>query len=141
MSYGEPLIQLFQTDFVLNLPLRTDMSYSEEGKFIEYYCKETREWLLIPNNTLTAKYMQGEKLSFSELSKFLEIVLNSRPCLGLPLIDAEIEYNLSFEMKSLAASLIQKTWKQHLARKPVSNLLTKIMSVVWENILSNTWDI
>ena len=118
------------------------MSYSEEEKFIEYYCKETLEWLLIPNNTLTAKYLQGEKLSFSELSKFLEIVLNARPCLGLPLGDAQ-EYSASFEMKSLAASLIQKTWKQHLARKPVkpvSNLLTKIMSIVWENILSNTWD-
>ncbi len=54
------------------------MSYSEEGKFIEYYCEETGEWLLIPINTLTTKFLGGEKLSFSELSKFRELVLNSR---------------------------------------------------------------
>ncbi len=118
------------------------MSYSEEGKFIEYYCEETREWLLIPNNTLTTKFLRGEKLSFSELSKFRELVLKSRVCPGLPLIDAEIEYNLSSEIKSLAASLIQKTWKHHLAQKqPVSNILTDLMAAVWENIITNICDI
>ena len=118
------------------------MSYSQEEKFIEYYCKDTREWLLIPNNTLTAKFLGGEKLSFSELSKFREIVLNSRVCTGLPLVDAEIEYSLSFEIKSLGASLIQKTWKHHLAQKqPVSSILTDLMAAVWENIITNIWDI
>jgi len=94
----------------------------EEPQYIEYYYRNSEEWLLLPNDPWIQRCLSSpEAMTFEDSSRFANVIAKARACTGLPLweaIDEGFWTSQRIFTPDEAASIIQRNWLLYLKNRP-----------------------